>query len=78
MERIKVEVVGRAIRGVKEGGVIAVSRRDARILSKLGRVKLLDGEQEEAPKKNRTPVRKSTAKKSAGKKAAAKKSTRSK
>lgn len=61
MERVKVRVVGRSIRGKGAGEVIALSRRDARLLSRLGRVEALDGSDDEptpAKQSRRTPVRK--------------------
>lgn len=41
MERVQARVIGKAFRRTAPGGVITLSRRDARILESLGRVEVV-------------------------------------
>lgn len=43
MNRVNIRPIGRSIRGVAPGGTVGVSRRDARILVRLGRAEFADG-----------------------------------
>ena len=51
MEKVEVRVVGRSFRRTAPGGLLSLSRRDARILSSLGRVEVVEDEPEREPRK---------------------------
>ena len=44
MEKVQVRVIGKAFRRTAPGGVLTLSRRDARILESLGRVEYVSAE----------------------------------
>lgn len=58
MERITARVLERSIRGKGAGELVTLSRRDAQVLARLGRVELLGDEAPDAKAERRTPVRK--------------------
>jgi hypothetical protein len=85
MERVQMRVVDRSIRGKGAGQIVSLSRRDARLLAKLGRVEVVEADDADAPDvlaeptrrktpKRGTAVKKSGAKKSGAKRPSAKKS----
>jgi hypothetical protein len=65
MARMDVRIIGRPLRGKPVGEVVSLSRRDARVLTAIGRAEYVDPAEAEAPRKRRTPVRKARAKRPA-------------
>lgn len=54
MERVNVRLIGRSFRGKGAGEIVAVSRRDARLLTRIGRAEAVE---EKAAKKSNPPAR---------------------
>jgi hypothetical protein len=58
MERVQVRVIRGSIRRKGAGEVVSLSRRDARLLTKLGRVEAIEpSEKDDEPKRRKTPKR---------------------